>query len=362
MGAGRTDFGDGDQVDMSVAYGVELTDRLHFIGSIENQKIDQIVRIPGVDDVGSWHRRVGWVTNPDWTAGDRTVPRRLTLPNVHSTRHTPTGKIDRASAPFSLNGLTFTNDGDGLRPFIAGDIVGTQAQSGGPEANIANRAFNGGPEGAEVVNQNYFAGITFDVTDNTRFFANLMGGATESNELNRRGIPHLTNPWYGTIFADNPFLPANVRQAMIDEGVESFRLEKQGNVFGQEGDYGNAENRFSRYEGWTLQLGLDVALGDNWNMSARFQRGESDRDTLIANESRVDRRFLAIDAVEVYLDNRDLDADGLPDLVSEADRGTGAIICNVQRYNPTPAQLAGVGRRRARPGCTGRPLVGLVSR
>ena len=57
--------------------------------------------------------------------------------------------------------------------------------------------------------------------------------------------------------------------------------------------------------------------------------------------------MLAIDAVEVYTDRRDLtnDAgtggpDGRPDLITDALRGTGTIICNVQRYNPTEAQLA----------------------
>lgn len=351
IGTGRTDVGDGDQIDMSVAFGTELSDRVHFIGSLEHQKIDQIVRIPGVDDIGSWFQRWGVVENTAYVAGGP-EPRRYILPNVHSTRHTPTGKIDRATGvgggtvPFSLNGLTFTNDGTGLRPFVAGDFVGRQAQSGGAEANIANRAFNGGPEGAEVLNQNYFAGLTFDANDSTRFFLNLMGGATESNELNRRGIPHLTSPWYGTIFAENAYLPESLRQSMEDEGIASFRLEKQGNVFGNSGDYGNNESRFSRYESWTLQLGLDKALNDNWSLQVRLQRGESDRDTYIANESRIDRRFLAIDAVEVYADQRDLtdDAgtggpDGLPDLVAAADRGTGTTICNVQRYNPTPAQL-----------------------
>ena len=55
---------------------------------------------------------------------------------------------------------------------------------------------------------------------------------------------------------------------------------------------------------------------------------------------RVDRVNLAIDAVEVYSDVRDMDGDGVVDLIDAADRGTGTIICNVQRYNPTPAQLA----------------------
>jgi len=339
VGTGRTEFGDGDQIDMSLAYGTEIGDRLHFIGALRHHKIEQIVRDPGVDDIGSWFQRWGIIENPAWLAGDRTQPRRLKLPNVHSTRHTPTGKI-AAPSSFSLTGLTFTNDGEGVRPFVMTELHDSQAQSGGPENDIANRAFNGGPSGAEVLNDTYFAGLTFDANDSTRFFVNLMGGGTESNELNRRGIPHLTNPWYATIFADNAYLPDNVRQAMIDEGVTSFRLEKQGNVYGQTGDYGNDENRYARYEGWTLQVGLDKALNDNWDMQIRLQRGQTLRDTYIPNESRVDRRFLAIDAVEIYPDRRDLDDDGLPDLVTEADRGSGVIICNVQRYNPTPAQLA----------------------
>jgi outer membrane receptor protein involved in Fe transport len=54
-----------------------------------------------------------------------------------------------------------------------------------------------------------------------------------------------------------------------------------------------------------------------------------------------------MDAVEVYGDRRDLTdddgnagADGLPDLVAVADRGTGEVICNVNRYDPTEAELA----------------------
>src|SRR5690606_38979636 len=41
-----------------------------------------------------------------------------------------------------------------------------------------------------------------------------------------------------------------------------------------------------------------------------------------------------------YPDRRDADADGIVDLVSDAERGTGDIICNVQRYSPTLDELA----------------------
>jgi outer membrane receptor protein involved in Fe transport len=121
--------------------------------------------------------------------------------------------------------------------------------------------------------------------------------------------------------------------------VDSFVMEKQGTVLGQSGNYGDSEDRSNKYESWTLQLGLDKDLGDNWSMEARIHRGATDRFTKVHNEIRVDREMLAIDAVEVYNDRRDVNADGIIDLIADADRGTGTIICNVQRYNPTPAQL-----------------------
>jgi outer membrane receptor protein involved in Fe transport len=75
-------------------------------------------------------------------------------------------------------------------------------------------------------------------------------------------------------------------------------------------------------------------------MEARIQRGATRRYTAVLNEVRVDREMLAVDAVEVYNDRRDANGDGIVDLVAEADRGTGSVICNVQRYNPTDAALA----------------------
>ncbi len=138
---------------------------------------------------------------------------------------------------------------------------------------------------------------------------------------------------------------------MLDQGVDSFILQKQGTVVDTPGNWNEDEERHNQFESWTLQLGVDKDLGDNWRMQARLQRGATDRYTTVLNEVRVDREFLAIDAVEVYTDRRDANADGIIDLVPEAQRGTGNIICNVQRYNPTPAQLqaAVAGQRFPQP-------------
>jgi len=369
--AGATDFGDGDTLGFSVAGGVELSDRWSFIGSYENQTIDQIQRNP--DEVGDWFRRWGWVQNPQWSAANpAAVPRNLKLPDVHSTVHTPAGKIDRAfrgatSVPFtlpdgtSLIGQTFTTDGTGVRPFAPGNVVGcgatpacitsapsatgtfgsggTGSQSGGPEAELANDAFGGGPYGAEVRRNNVFAGITFDATESTRFFGNLLAGRTESNNLDDRGIPHGTSPWHYEIFRDNAFLPQSIRDAMIAQNVTSFRLQKQGTLLGMPGNYDDHEERRNEFESWTLQLGIDHQLTDNWNLQARVQRGATRKYTAVLNELRVDREYLGMDAVEVYDDRRDVDADGVVDLIAEADRGTGTIVCNVQRYPVTPQLL-----------------------
>jgi iron complex outermembrane recepter protein len=366
VGYGATSDGQGDNESFAVTYGTELSDKWRFIGSAENQTIDPIEYDP--TELGDWFQRWGIVANPAYTAGNTTMPSRLVMPNVYSRNHTPAGKIGvartvpTAALPdgaavntFNVGGLvgaTFNDAGTAVRAFnTTGALVGvaTGNQSGGTvpvdgmtEAERANRAFNGGPYGADVERSNVFAGFTFDANETTRFFTNLLAGSTESNDHDQRGIPHLASPWTTRIFADNPYLPANVRAAMVAQGVDSFVIEKQGQYLNQAGQWGDHEERHNQYDGWTLQLGLDKELGDNWEMQARIQRGSTDRFTKVYNEIRVDREMLAIDAVEVYNDRRDGfngPADGIPDVVLEADRGTGTIICNVQRYNPTPAQL-----------------------
>ena len=196
-------------------------------------------------------------------------------------------------------------------------------------------------------------GYTFDANESTRFFVNLLAGRTQSNDYDQRGIPHMASPWTTQIFVDNAYLPAAVRQAMVAQGVNNFVMEKQGQWLGQSGNWGDSEDRHNQFDSWTLQLGFDKDIGDNWQMQARIQRGATDRLSQVFNEIRVDREMLAVDAVEVYNDRRDLTgdtidpatgnytgaADGRPDLVNPALRGTGTILCNVQRYNPTQAQL-----------------------
>jgi outer membrane receptor protein involved in Fe transport len=322
---GVTEVGDGLNWNASVAGGTTLGDRLHLTGSVEGRLVHQIDRQMTAQS-GQWQsfQRWGFVTNPAWKPTDPpgTNPQRLTLPNVFSTASSPTGLINMPGS--ALNRMTFTTDGTNIRPFVLGDIASvsgpgsTQSQSGGPEALIADLSFPAGPLGNEVKQQSGFGGFKFNVTDQFDIYGDLILSSTESNNYNQRGNPHMQTPWQATIYAGNPFLPDNVRQIMQQENLSSIRVEKLGQPLGIT-DVDSNESQHNRFAMWTADLGFDVKIDGNWHLQGSYQGGVTDRTSIIYNEARVDRLFMGMDVV------RD---------------ANGGLICNVQRVNPTPAQLA----------------------
>jgi len=72
-------------------------------------------------------------------------------------------------------------------------------------------------------------------------------------------------------------------------------------------------------ESYSVGFDWDLPFRD-WHLRAVYQDGKAERTNVFGNRFRVDRAFLAMDAVRH------------PD--------TGEIVCRVQLYNPTPEQLA----------------------
>jgi iron complex outermembrane receptor protein len=145
VSTGITDRNDGQNYNFSVAGGTRIGDRLHLIGSVEHRNVDMIEREPtDVDNWKSW----GLVINPAWVT-DKTQPQRIAVPYaVHATQNAA-GIVTSPNKDFRLNGYTFTEDGTAMRPFVKGDYYYTgagrnQMMAGGPEAEIAMKAFNGG--------------------------------------------------------------------------------------------------------------------------------------------------------------------------------------------------------------------------
>lgn len=325
--SGITDRRDGENWNASIAGGKQFGDKLHLIGSLEGRRIHQIDRdMSKASQQWDSFQRWGHVTNPAWVSATATpnVPQRLTLPDVHSAVSSPTGLITVTGS--ALNRLTFTPDGKEVRPFGAGNVTSisgngsTQSQSGGPEALIADLSFNAGPFGNEVQQESLFLGFQYDATERLTFNGDLIMANTESNTYNQPGIPHLgTTTWQTTIYQENPFLPQSVRDVMIRENRSSIIVSKMGQPVGVT-DFDSNESFHNRFEVVTGSVGFTFDLNGNWDLSGSYQRGQTDRTSIIYNETRLDRLFLAIDAVR--------------------DPVTGKTVCNVKTKNPTPAQLA----------------------
>jgi len=337
-GTGMNDFNnDGKNYNVSLAGGVELGGRLNIIGSIETRHIDEINRHPDELD-RSWFQRWGYVSAP---AGSR--PARIVTPwvapaGVHVNgviRPGPFGVL----GPSQLANMRFTDDGSALVPFGVGCTTDGTVIANCDDAITSHLTQAGGPSGAEVEQTNAFFAIKFAVNDAVELFGDILLGSVESNSTPFVSGATWTSIWAPTVFRDNAYLPASVRSIMVAENRQSFRLGKGGSYPGvlDVDTHGRSMNDFDTE---MFRVGVDWAINDNWQMRFAMQTGETEKLTGEFDSLRVDRVNLATDAVEVYSDRRDANGDGIVDLIAEADRGTGTIICNVQRYNPTPAQLA----------------------
>lgn len=361
-GTGMNEFdNEGKNWNVSVAGGTRVGERLNIIGSFEARRIDQIVRNP-LDLDTSWFQRWGHVQNPAWRATDPpgTNPRRLTVPWVAPQGLHVNGKIGGVPATSALFNRRFTDNGSAIVPFDTGTLSDGSWISGGSDAATAHQTLGGGPTGSEVVQQTAFFSLKYAVSDSMDVFFDALVGHVESNSQQFITGATLSGPWSPTVFRENAYLPASVRATMVTENRASFLLARGASYPGELDIYNTSESR-NEFDSESFRVGFDWTMSDKWDMRVAVQTGETEKLTGVFDALRVDRLALAIDAVEVYNDRRDTNADGLPDLVADAARGTGTIICNVQRYNPTLAQLAAVAAIQGRTKTTVNGTVPLAS-
>jgi iron complex outermembrane receptor protein len=335
---------DGRNYNLSVAGGTEIGERINIIGSIETRHIDQIDRDPTRLDP-SWFQRWGWINNPDYDPADPpgTNPRRITVPwvapgNLHVNGYIAPGPFG-VFGPSALARMRFTDDGSALVPLDRGISTDPSFIAGGPDALTSHLTMAGGPSGAEVDQTTGFFSVKYAASDSIDIFGDILIGSVETGRQQVYSGATWSFIWAPTVFRDNAYLADSVASIMDTEGRSSFRLQKGGSYPGVL-DVDNNGRSLNKFDTDMYRVGFDWDIDGNWQMRFSWQTGKTEKLTAEYNSLRVDRVNLAIDAVEVYSDMRDIDNDGVVDLVADADRGTGTIVCNVQRYNPTPAELA----------------------
>ncbi|MDA9908954.1 TonB-dependent receptor plug domain-containing protein [Gammaproteobacteria bacterium] len=324
-GTGIMENGEGFRANGSIAGGFQIGDRLNIIASMEARQIDQI-------DIGpqdlDWYQRYGFVNNPDASG-----PRRLTKPNVIWTDRHVFGMISGTRT--ELDGLVFNQGGTQVQPFREGEFTtygrGVEASTaGGPEADLGMIANSGFPvNGQEVKGRSMFVAANYQFTDNLSGYAQAVVGRSESihnpdgRALGTSGIS-LRAIWAPRVAVDNAFLPDYVRQTMIDNGIDQFTLSRDGAIPGVRDI---ASDRFEPnvFNTRTYTVGFDYEFDNSWSLGGSYSTGETDRLSHSYNHDRVDRVFLAMDAV-VHPD-------------------TGAVVCrvNLPQYSPTEDQLRAAG-------------------
>lgn len=315
----------GQQADVSFAFGGALfDDRLHVIGSADAKRIAEMHTDPNrLDNYDFW----GLVKNPAWKVGAPAgVPRQLVKRNVITSLSSPTGLIQNSRSV--LDNMQFTPDGKGIVPFVltadscqSGSGC-TLSMSGSPLGELSPVVFEAinGVGGSEVKTHSLFLGLKYDVTDRLSMTIDGIGGRTMSRDTMHGGsaMPFRGN-WTGTIFDNNAYLPADVKKIMNDNNIKSISVGKEGSLDWKKDIGGNTTSAeiFTQYQ---MSWGFDYKVpGIEWDLTGSWQRGRSRKLSQRFDKPRIDKVFLAMDAVR--------------------DPKTGKIVCNVQLYNPTVEQL-----------------------
>lgn len=163
----------------------------------------------------------------------------------------------------------------------------------------------------DLTRQSFFAYADYDVTSNLNVYAQYIHGEVSTFRFNNAPISLQGTPTQIRIFQDNAFLPDALRQTMIDTGLDSFLLKRQGGPQ----DLGSGTLRDdSKMDSITVGFNstLDTdGLFDDWTVTGYYQYGHNSRKGRQVG-MRVDRLFAAADAVR--------------------DPATGAIVCRTSLF------------------------------
>ena len=312
---GITGHGDGANKQAELTFGTAIGQKAHLITAIDYYDNNAI------ESVRSWMQSWGAVNDP--SSGDNN--HYLVAPHVGSSIYTPGGVIRpiNKAPPNALTNLQFLSDGTAV-PFKLGlgTQAGVQGMSGGDAYDFRTQgALNGGLESA-VTRWNAFSHLSVNLTDDVEVWGEAMAGY---NKVTSRGFPSVMfgDPYQATIYADNAYLPASIKQIMTQNNIAAFGFSR----FSTPADITTAvlEQSNSMVE---FAAGLKATLPDDWQLKAYAEHGHNENDLGDHNYPRTDRVFLAMDAV--------------------VNPATGAITCRVNLYQPgygcVPIDLLGAGR------------------
>ncbi len=288
---GISDISDAENYRASVAAGLPVGERTHVTLGLDAYRSAEITDYDG----RNWYKSWG-----DLNFGTAARPQRVRYENT-VTRNETFGGIIRMGP---LAGTHFIADGS-AEPFLDGHVLDASARAGLANVSAANphgiiQGTHVGGSGdqfdresmrrAELKRYSFYANIDYKLTD--RVTGSLQAIAGYSHVDNQKVGYVLSGTWPITIYAENPFLPDDIRAKMLEEGIASFRLDKR---VSPRDPLHNARAPLTT-DVVSLTGALDGSFANGWNWTFYYQYGESNRDVDIYG-FRVDRMFRGIDTV-----------------------------------------------------------------
>ncbi|MGC1459446.1 MAG: TonB-dependent receptor [Steroidobacteraceae bacterium] len=299
---GQTSRGDNKNAELSATFGHSLGDRAHIIVSAEHYAEDPIYTWAG----RNWYQSWGLLQSAAAGAGNsQSNPRFYPAPYVTSTNASYDGIITAWQAtpgntvPASFGRSIFNSDGT-VSPFVAGTDVSTAtgAQStlgGGSGTDNNSDRPDVEPQSSRT---SIFSHLDANVTEHINVYFQGLYADEMVKTTNSGGLFSSASNQPITIYADNAYLPASLAQSMAANHIASFTFGRIGNSL-DIADDAYVEND-TKVRSGTLGFKSTVPSGffKDWSVDGYYQFGETDLDARQIGGIRIDRIFMALDAVK----------------------------------------------------------------
>ena len=304
---GFSDRGDANNYKYSLAVGHALGDKAHLLFSASYSKQDEIIGYGGRD----WYKGCGLIQNFNVPANVNAnnsatyipgnggyspdTPRLTPACDLHSTRLTYDGS-------FTVAGRKYEMQADGsVIPFYS------TLPTSGPAANLAVQPGGGGQNFAltdttvlpSSSRKNVFSYLDYDVTDNFNVYAQGMLSWQTLRTYGRTGdFDTFGAPTFQEIRVqrDNAFLPSGVGAIMDAAAVSEISFLRAGT----REDWGRGSWANINKTGMgTLGFKSTITSGflDGWQVDGYLQYGQNKLDAAQEGGMRLDRVYMAADAV-----------------------------------------------------------------
>ena len=298
---GQTSRGDNKNDEYSMTFGRKLGERVHIILSGEHYAEDPVYTYNG----RSWYQSWGLLQSTAAGAGSsQSNPRFYPAAYITSTNASYDGVITAWQAtpgntvPASFGRMIFNSDGS-VSPFNQAPVYSssTQAQSvlgGGSGTDNNSDRPTVEPQSSR---NSFFTYIDADVTDNINVYFQGLYANEMVRSTNSGGLFSATSGQPMTIYANNAFLPASLAQQMAANNIASFTFGRIGNSLDI------ADNAFveddTKVRAGTLGFKAKVAGGffKDWSIDGNYQFGETNLNARQIGGIRIDRIYMAVDAV-----------------------------------------------------------------